>query len=155
VVQGHGVRERQVVVWAACGSRATDGACWVRRYCCTACRAVLTVLPRGVMPRYLYSAAAIAMALALTAPPSAGDGLTDAEAYERQGMYSVTRWLEAAPYRWRSLDRWRARALAAWWSGADTVEGLVVSWQTRAAGPGRGALLEAAVNAHALWGRAM
>lgn len=36
-----------------------------RRYRCTACGAVLTVVPRGVCPRRHYGYAAIALALAL------------------------------------------------------------------------------------------
>lgn len=67
VVHGDGTRERQV--W---GPPAPDGApvlmtVRVRRYECQACRACMVVVPSEVLPARLYSAAAIALALALWA----------------------------------------------------------------------------------------
>ncbi len=44
------------------------------------CRAVLTVLPVGGLPRYLYSVPAILGAFLLVAPAPLGEGQTDAEA---------------------------------------------------------------------------
>lgn len=44
---------------------STTQTLWCRRYRCTACGAVLTVVPPGVCPRRHYGYAAIALALAL------------------------------------------------------------------------------------------
>lgn len=64
-IHGHGLRERQV-----CGPPDPDGAPVAivvtgRRYRCIRCDAILLVVPRGVLPRRQYSAAAIGFALAL------------------------------------------------------------------------------------------
>ena len=78
ILHGHGCRIRMVVVAPALGDDAPTEVleCWQRRYRCTACKAILVVLPAGVMPRYLYSAAAIVKELVLRAqkryrPPGA------------------------------------------------------------------------------------
>lgn len=65
MLHGHGRRERQV--WGPAGA---DGApelrhTWVRRFQCKLCEATMTVGPRELLTKRLYSAAAIAMALAL------------------------------------------------------------------------------------------
>ena len=61
-LHGHGKRERSVVVAPALdGDEVELLECWVRRYRCQQCGAVITVLPKGVLPRYLYSAATIVM----------------------------------------------------------------------------------------------
>ncbi|NNB92085.1 transposase family protein [Corallococcus exiguus] len=65
VLHGHGVRERQVlgpVEWGEVPLALTVG---VRRFLCTSCRATCTVGPREVLTRRLYSAPAVALALAL------------------------------------------------------------------------------------------
>lgn len=156
-LHGHGVRARGVVVLA----RTAEGAArvvehWARRYRCVLCGAVTTVLPRGTMRRFLYSVGAIVMAFFLVTSPPVGDGLGDEAAYTRQGMYAKTAWRDADPYRWRSLERWSA-AVARWWPGSASVErqALLVSFVERAGEGGREAALEAAVDAHAGWGRAM
>jgi hypothetical protein len=156
VVHGHGLRTREVVVLAAVEDRAEIVECWVRRYRCTKCRAVMVVLPRGVMPRYLYSAAAVVMGLFLVADEPVGEGCTEAQAYAQQGMYAKTRWTEASPYRWRSLGRWAAMARR-WWPNLATggVVGLLVALVERSGTGGLAAAAEAAVSAHVLWGRAM
>lgn len=154
-MQGHGVRLRQVVVpplVEAGQPRVCE--CWERRYRCVACRVVLVVLPRGVMPRYLYSAAAIVTAFFLVAEPPIGEGLTDAAAYRRQGMYCrLSSDAEADPqYRWRSPGRW-ARLAEEWWpDGAGRgLGGLLVLFLERAGGR-RGEALRVAVDGHVRWG---
>ena len=129
VLHGHGVRTRMVVVApvlllvaAVGGDPAQVLECWERRYRCTACGAILVVLPKGVMPRYLYSAAAIVAAFFLVAKQPVGQGLSQAEAYDRQGMLrgATSRAFSDPGYYWPSLKRWAARARCRWtgWSGA-------------------------------------
>ena len=156
MVHGHGLRTREVVVLAAVEDRAQIVECQVRRYRCTACGAVMVVLPRGVMPRYLYSTAAIVMGLFLVADEPVGQGCTETEAYAQQGMYAKTRWTEASPYRWRSLGRWAAMAQH-WWPSLATggVSGLLVAFVERSGGGGLAAAAEAAVGAHVRWGLTM
>ena len=81
ILQGHGKRQREVVVPAVIDEEDEVELleCWVRRYRCTLCRAVVTVLPKGVLPRYLYSAAAMVMAFLLVADRPVGEGLSDAD----------------------------------------------------------------------------
>jgi hypothetical protein len=64
-LHGHGVRSRQVLGPLTWGGLPLALEVWVRRYRCTRCRATCTVVPREVLTRRLYSAPAIAMALAL------------------------------------------------------------------------------------------
>jgi len=64
-VQGHGLRERQVRGPLGPGEDAAIVVITGRRYRCVCCDAVLLVVPRGVLPRRQYSAAAIGFALAL------------------------------------------------------------------------------------------
>lgn len=75
----------------------------VRRYLCRACGAVLTVVPRELLPGRLYGATAIALALALW-------GLERRSAQEvRQTVASW--WLVREEVRsWASLRRWAAEA---------------------------------------------
>lgn len=133
-----------------------DGApalteCWSRRYRCTGCGAVTVVLPIGVLPRFLYSVFAIAWAFVRVAAPPAGDGRSDAEAYDEQGMNAIRGWTKPWEYRWRSLDRWQAR-LAAWWPAWTDLQTLVVGLRQRAGTEHRSALLEAAAHHHVRWG---
>ncbi len=135
---------------------AEVGECWVRRYRCTRCSAVLTVLPRGVLPRFLYSGLAIVVAFVLTAARPVGRGLSDAEVYDRQGMYRCRRWTKPWPYRWRSVDRWASK-IGAWWPGlaADSIEDLLIGLLRRAGTEAFAPLLGAAVASHVRWGAAM
>lgn len=157
VLHGHGVRVRGVVVPPA-STELTERhrECWARRYRCTACGAVPTVLPRGVMRRYLYSVGAILVALFLSAVPPIGDGLSHADAYARQGMYAVTAWRDACAYRWRSLDRW-AQAAVQWWPDAVVggVAGLLVGFRERADSEALAAWVEVGVRSHVQWEDAM
>lgn len=65
VLHGHGVRERQVLGPVEWGEVPLALVVGVRRYLCTACQATCTVCPREVLTQRLYSAPAIALALAL------------------------------------------------------------------------------------------
>ena len=101
-LHGHGFRDRQL-----CGPPDADRTpTWIviacRRYACTRCAAIVTVVPRGVAPRRHYGHAAIAMALTLWAimqEPAA-------EVRRRVGVWPIT--FEAVT-RWPALERW-ARA---------------------------------------------
>ncbi len=66
-LHGHGVRERQVRGPLDVAAPPGTVVVRVRRYRCTGCGAVLTVVPRGVAACRHYGHAAIAMALALWA----------------------------------------------------------------------------------------
>ena len=156
-LHGHGKRERIVVVAPALdGDEVELLECWVRRYRCQRCGAVITVLPRGVLPRYLYSAAAIVMAFIMVADSPMGDGLSDTEAYDQQGMNPLRCWKKLDNYRWRSIDRWLFKAQQ-WWPGRvfTTMTELVLGFIVDAGGDGRREVLAAALGAHARWGCAM
>jgi len=101
-LQGHGFRERQL-----CGPPDVDCVpTWIviacRRYECTSCSAILTVVPRGVTPRRHYGHAAIAMALTLWAIA----GESEAEVRRRVCARRIS--IESLR-RWPTLARW-ARA---------------------------------------------
>ena len=154
VLYGHGVRCRGIVVAPRHEGGPALTECWCRRYRCTACGAVHTVLPVGVLPRFLYSVFAIAWAFALVAAPPVGHGRCDADAYDVQGMNPMRGWTKPWPYRWRSLGRWRNR-LAGWWPAWSSVDALVVGLRRRAGTDEAAALLVAAARSHVRWGRAM
>ena len=128
--------------------------CWQRRYRCTDCGAVSVVLPRGVLPRFLHSVAAIVLAVLLVAQPPLGDGLADAQAYARQGLFARLSTYAEEPYRWRSLDRWAAHA-PHWWSGwGGDLTALILLFAERARTPDRADILNVAVAHHVRWGGA-
>lgn len=165
VLHGHGVRTRMVVVApvlllfaAAGGDPAQVLECWERRYRCTDCGAILVVLPDGVMPRYLYSAAAIVAAFFLVARQPVGEGLSQAEAYDRQGMLrgATSREFGDPGYQWRSLGRWAAGARRWWtgWSGT-SISGLLVLLRERSGGKEWSEMVRTAVKTHVRWGCAM
>lgn len=64
-LHGHGLRERQIRGPHGPDDRPTLVVVHLRRYQCTACNSVITVVPRHVKPRRLYSIGAIALGLAL------------------------------------------------------------------------------------------
>ena len=104
VVQGHGLRERQQRGPATPGAPAECAVILVRRYQCTDCGAVMTVLPAAAQAFKHFSGAAVAMALALW-------GLGGQSA--RRVREQVNDWRPGPGARgWRSLARW-ARAAAA------------------------------------------
>jgi len=77
-----------------------------RRYHCLACGAVLLVVPRGILRRRLYSAGAIALALALWGVEKLAPG----EVRARVSPWRIVG--DAAAAGWASLRRW-ARAVRA------------------------------------------
>lgn len=156
VLQGHGMRTRLVVVLAALGGHRRELVeCWVRRYRCVKCRAVANVLPRGVLPRYLYSVGAIVVAMLLVTSPPVGKGLSDAGAHERQGMLGFRTWGATSPYRWTSLRRW-GEVARKWWPGLalSGVSGLLTGLMTRAGSDDAEAIIKEAINAHVCCGAA-
>jgi hypothetical protein len=105
-LHGHGFRDRQL-----CGPPEADSApTWIviacRRYRCTSCGAILTVVPRGVAPRRHYGHAAIAMALALWAIAH------EPEADIRRRVCARPISVES-PARWPALARWARAARVA------------------------------------------
>jgi len=164
LLHGHGVRVRLVLIlamfadlppeqqWERFGERL--GECWERRYRCTACRAITVVLPQGVLPRYLYSVPAIVVAWFLVAGQPVGRGMTQAEAYDRQGMLrqELPRAFLEPDYRWRSLGRW-ARLASGWWTGwTGQISSLLTLFLEHAGRLGLVGAAEAAVRSHAGWG---
>ncbi len=156
VLHGHGIRLRNVLVPPALDDgRPTLEECWSRRYKCQNCQAVLTVLPVGVMPRFLYSAFAILSALFLVAERPIGEGLTDEEAYDRQGMNPIRGWnVMSENYRWRSIGRWVAR-IETWWPFATDSETLLTALLRRAGCRDHEPMMAAAIRSHVRWGAAM
>ena len=65
VVHGHGLLARQVRGVLAVGERPGVIVLWVRRYACQLCRAIMTVVPSGMLARRQYSGPSIALALHL------------------------------------------------------------------------------------------
>ena len=105
VLHGHGLRARDQ--WGPPDATAPSivGEVVGRRYRCLDCRAVIEVLPRGVLRRRLYSAVAVALALALWAV----EQHPAAEVRRR-----VSPWSRVGPAvrGWMSLRRW-AKAVRA------------------------------------------
>lgn len=98
VVQGHGLRERQQRGPQAPNAPSECVVILVRRYLCTACETVMTVLPPTAQGFKHFSGAAMALALALW-------GLGGESA--RRVRERVDDWKPGAGARgWRSLDRW-------------------------------------------------
>lgn len=118
VLHGHGVRERQV--W---GPLTPDGepqltVVQVRRFRCTRCNKAVTVGPAEALAGRLYTASAIALALALY-------GL------QQLASAAVRRWVSPARVvgatsaaRWQTLRRWcRALGTGRLFRGVRRVEG--------------------------------
>jgi ribosomal protein S27E len=106
VLHGHGLRARDQWGASAAAAPAAIGEVIGRRYACQACGAVILIVPGGVLRRRLYSAAAVALALALWGV----DGLAPAEVRSRVSPWRIVG-AEAARG-WASLRRW-ARAVRA------------------------------------------
>lgn len=100
-LHGHGLRERHqwgpTELFAAAAAVITVLA---RRYRCQSCGAVVLVVPRGILRRRLYSAGAIALALALWGVA----GLAAPEVRERVSPFAIVGATAAAG--WASLRRW-------------------------------------------------
>jgi len=105
-LHGHGLRERHQWGPAAPGGLPELIGILIRRYQCQLCGAVVVVVPRGVLRRRLYSAAAVALALALYGVA----GLTRPEVRRRVSPFAVVGATAAAG--WASLRRW-SRAVRA------------------------------------------
>ena len=104
-LHGHGLRERQLRGPSDPDEPAAMVVITARRYRCVPCGAVIVVVPREVRAGRLYSAAAIALALALW-------GLVGATAAEvRQRICPAVIVGHAAAAGWATLRRW-ARAVA-------------------------------------------
>jgi hypothetical protein len=104
-LHGHGTRERQLRGPGDPDEPAAMLTITARRYRCVPCGAVLVVVPREVQAGRLYSAAAIAFALALW-------GLVGATAAQvRQRICPAAFVGHAAAAGWATLRRW-ARAVA-------------------------------------------
>lgn len=101
---GHGLRARQqrgpLEPKEAPGTVVIAG----RRYLCTRCRAIVMVVPRGVVPRRHFSGAAIGLSLALF-------GLLKLPAREVRRRVNPWRVVgETAQAGWTTLRRWAAAA---------------------------------------------
>jgi hypothetical protein len=106
VVQGHGLRVRQLRGPLAPHEAPAVTEIQLRRYRCIQCLALMTVTPAETLSRRLYSAAAIAWALALY-------GLSLLAPAEVRELVSPWRVVAASSAtRWRTLSRW-CRAAAA------------------------------------------
>jgi hypothetical protein len=139
------------------GERARIVVVVVRRFECTVCGAAPTVLPRGLLPRHLYSLFAIVHGFWLAVAPPLGRGLDDEEVYARQGVDRPNTEEErnrTGLRRWRSLARWVACA-GQWWP---TLAVAGMTWRERAAsllaafatvGEAPAAVVRSAVDRHA------
>jgi hypothetical protein len=99
VIVGHGLVERQVLGPQTPGGAAEAVVLKLRRYRCRACKAVLIVGPRGLLPRRLYGAGAISLAFA-----AYGRGATGREVRARTSPW--TKVGGSAVERWVTLVRW-------------------------------------------------
>ena len=77
-----------------------------RRYRCRACGAVLTVVPREVLPGFWYAAPAIAVALALYGV----EGVSAREVRSRVSAWAII----GTSTGWPSLRRWIGKASSLW-----------------------------------------
>ena len=103
-LHGHGQRPR--TLWGRPSVAGLPGF-WeivLRRYRCTECTSVTTVVPRGVFTHFRYSLGAIALALYWWA-------VMVLSAAETRALSSPWRTAGfSAPERWRSLHRWSERS---------------------------------------------
>lgn len=104
VVHGDGTRERQVRGPATAAGPAELGGVRVRRFECQRCGACMVVVPRELLPRRLYTASAIGLALALWALV----GATEAATRTRVSPLAIVG--AAATARWMTLRRWATDA---------------------------------------------
>jgi len=122
---GHGLRER-VVLGALDGGRPEVGGVAIRRYRCKRCRAVVAVLPRGLLPRARYLAAAIVTALVLWAVGRrpAAEVRRAVSPFAHVGASSATRWKSLG--RWATAPPWRAPIPAG--TSRRAAAGRLVAW---------------------------
>lgn len=102
---GHGLRERQVCGPLDAGGAPQELTVRARRYRCSACGAIVVVVPRGVLPRRRYSASAIGWVLARVGLDGATTPVIRAEVCDAVllGVAAAERWL--APSRWIEASR--------------------------------------------------
>jgi len=105
-VHGDGTRERQVRGPAAAQGPPTMTSVRARRYECQRCGACMLVVPREILPRRLYTACAIGMALAMWALL----GATEAAVRARISPLAIVG--AAADASWVTLRRWAGDAAA-------------------------------------------
>jgi hypothetical protein len=105
-LHGHGWRERDQWGPGEAGGLPRLIAILLRRYQCQPCGAIVMVVPGGLLPRRLYSAGAVALALAFWGMA----GLAPAEARRRVSPFAIVGATAAAG--WASLRRW-SRAVRA------------------------------------------
>lgn len=100
VLHGHGLRARDQ--WGPVEATAPPSVIEVlgRRYACQDCGAVILVVPGGILRRRLYSAAAIALALAVWSL----EEQTPAEVRAQVSPWRIVG--PAAAAAWASLRRW-------------------------------------------------
>jgi len=104
MLHGHGKRERQLRGPLDPGAEPRLLDLILRRYLCVACGAVLTVAPKAVLPRRLFTASAIALALALWAVEGASSPAV------REKISPLKAVGHAAARTWLTLRRWTADA---------------------------------------------
>jgi hypothetical protein len=100
VVHGDGTRDRQVRGPASAEGVPELGTVRVRRFECQRCGACMVVVPRELLPRRLYTASAIGLALALWSLL----GATEAATRTRVSPFAIVG--AAATARWMTLRRW-------------------------------------------------
>jgi hypothetical protein len=130
---GHGTRDRTAVL----PGRHWQGPARIvvvvaRRFVCTECGTTITVLPRGILPRHLYSLFAIVHAWWLATAAPLGCGLDDRAVCARQGVDRLPMATErhrTGRRRWSSLARW-ATKIGVWWP---TVAVAGTTWRARVA----------------------
>ena len=99
-LHGHGTRTRDRWGPPEPGAKAEATDLRVRRYRCVDCHAITTVVPRGLLPRHLYLAGAIGLALALWSC-----GMPASKVRAQTSPWT----LRGGTRGWRSLHRWTNR----------------------------------------------
>jgi hypothetical protein len=104
-LHGHGLRDRSLLGALTPCAEVQWFTVRVRRYRCTACQAILTVVPRGVLRRRLYCASAIGWVLARVGLDGATTAQVRAELSPSTlvGVAAVDRWITAS--RWIEASR--------------------------------------------------
>lgn len=103
VIHGHGLLARQVRGVLSVDDQPSVVVLAVRRYACQLCRAVMTVVPAGMLPRRQYSGPSIALALYLWLLA----GLSDRGVRARVCAWQVR---GSSDRGWAQLYRWARRA---------------------------------------------
>jgi hypothetical protein len=99
VLHGHGLLARQVRGVLGIGEPAGVVTLWARRYACQLCRAVMTVVPAGMLTQRQYSGPSIAYALYLWLL----GGLSDRRVREQVCAWQVR---GRSARGWAQLYRW-------------------------------------------------